>query len=208
VPKRYPAEFRSKVLELIAAGRPVAQVAADRPSASCPQRRHPGRAASGQPGPAGRAAHATAAAGPGLDQGPGRGVAGPRERSTVAVWTEYQLAEFLRFVEADRLYALWWLIATRAAPRRGRRAALGRRRSRRPGGQDQPAAPRLRQHGRGRFSQDRRQPTHHRPGPGHRHGAAVTGAVRRRSESPLGRCGRTPGTCSPHPTGSRCTRTI
>jgi transposase len=29
VPKRYPAEFRRKVLDLVAAGRPVAQVAAD-----------------------------------------------------------------------------------------------------------------------------------------------------------------------------------
>jgi transposase len=29
VPKRYPAEFRSKVLDLVAAGRPVTQVAAD-----------------------------------------------------------------------------------------------------------------------------------------------------------------------------------
>jgi hypothetical protein len=29
VPKRYPEEFRRKVLDLVAAGRPVAQVAAD-----------------------------------------------------------------------------------------------------------------------------------------------------------------------------------
>ncbi|GAA1180958.1 transposase [Pseudonocardia alaniniphila] len=29
MPKRYPAEFRRKVLDLVAAGRPVAQVAAD-----------------------------------------------------------------------------------------------------------------------------------------------------------------------------------
>jgi len=29
VPRRYPAEFRRKVLDLVAAGRPVAQVAAD-----------------------------------------------------------------------------------------------------------------------------------------------------------------------------------
>jgi transposase-like protein len=29
VPKRYPAEFRRKVLDLVAAGRPVAQVAYD-----------------------------------------------------------------------------------------------------------------------------------------------------------------------------------
>jgi transposase-like protein len=29
VPKRYPAEFRRKVLDLVAAGRPVAQVAFD-----------------------------------------------------------------------------------------------------------------------------------------------------------------------------------
>jgi len=29
VPRRYPAEFRRKVLDLVAAGRPVAQVAHD-----------------------------------------------------------------------------------------------------------------------------------------------------------------------------------
>lgn len=29
MPKRYPEEFRRKVLDLVAAGRPVAQVAAD-----------------------------------------------------------------------------------------------------------------------------------------------------------------------------------
>ena len=29
MPKRYPAEFRRKVLDLVAAGRPVAQVASD-----------------------------------------------------------------------------------------------------------------------------------------------------------------------------------
>ena len=29
MPRRYPAEFRRKVLDLVAAGRPVAQVAAD-----------------------------------------------------------------------------------------------------------------------------------------------------------------------------------
>jgi hypothetical protein len=29
VPKRYPEEFRGKVLDLVAAGRPVAQIAAD-----------------------------------------------------------------------------------------------------------------------------------------------------------------------------------
>ena len=29
MPKRYPAEFRRKVLDLVAAGRPVAQVAFD-----------------------------------------------------------------------------------------------------------------------------------------------------------------------------------
>jgi transposase len=29
VPKRYPEEFRRKVLDLVAAGRPVAQIAAD-----------------------------------------------------------------------------------------------------------------------------------------------------------------------------------
>jgi transposase len=33
VPKRYPEEFRRKVLDLVAAGRPVAQVAAGRPVA-------------------------------------------------------------------------------------------------------------------------------------------------------------------------------
>jgi transposase-like protein len=29
VPKRYPEEFRRKVLDLVAAGRPIAQIAAD-----------------------------------------------------------------------------------------------------------------------------------------------------------------------------------
>lgn len=29
MPKRYPEEFRRKVLDLIAAGRPIAQIAAD-----------------------------------------------------------------------------------------------------------------------------------------------------------------------------------
>ena len=29
MPKRYPEEFRRKVLDLVAAGRPIAQIAAD-----------------------------------------------------------------------------------------------------------------------------------------------------------------------------------
>ena len=161
-----------------------AGVAASDPgdAAGGPQRRHPGGAAAGQPGPAGRAAHAAAAVGPGVDQGPGAGVAGPGERSTVG---GVERASARRIppasstptgctdVVADRV--------TWAAPRRGRWAALGRRRSRRPDGDDQPAAPRLRQHGRGRSAEDRRQPPQHRPGPGHRHG--VLRRHRRRQEN-------------------------
>ncbi len=45
------------------------------------------------------------------------------ERSTVAVWTEHQLAEFLRFVATDRLYGMWWLIGLRGL-RRGEAAGL------------------------------------------------------------------------------------
>jgi integrase len=45
------------------------------------------------------------------------------ERSTVAVWTEHQLVAFLDFVAADRLYAMWWLIALRGL-RRGEAAGL------------------------------------------------------------------------------------
>jgi integrase len=45
------------------------------------------------------------------------------ERSTVAVWTEHQLADFLRFVSADRPYGMWWLIALRRL-RRGEAAGL------------------------------------------------------------------------------------
>ena len=45
------------------------------------------------------------------------------ERSTVAVWTEHQLADFLRFVGTDRLYGMWWLIALRGL-RRGEAAGL------------------------------------------------------------------------------------
>ena len=122
---------------------------------------------------------------------------------------EHQLAEFLRFVDADRLYGdvvadrLTW-----AAPRRGRWAALGRRRSRRPDGDDQPAAPRLRP-ARSR-SVRRRPPPAAAPSPWTGSPSpccAGTGAVRRTSESPPARSGTTPGTCSPPPTGSRCTRT-
>jgi hypothetical protein len=39
------------------------------------------------------------------------------ERSTEAVWTEHQLAEFLHYVAVDRLYAMWWLIAPRGLRR-------------------------------------------------------------------------------------------
>jgi integrase len=45
------------------------------------------------------------------------------ERFTVAVWTAQLLAEFLRFVADDRLYAMWWLIALRGL-RRGEAAGL------------------------------------------------------------------------------------
>jgi integrase len=45
------------------------------------------------------------------------------ERSTVAVWTEHQLADFLRFVGTDRLYGMWWRIALRGL-RRGEAAGL------------------------------------------------------------------------------------
>lgn len=45
------------------------------------------------------------------------------ERSTVAVWTEHQFAEFLRHVAADRLYAMWWLVGLRGL-RRGEAAGL------------------------------------------------------------------------------------
>jgi integrase len=48
---------------------------------------------------------------------------GGGERPTVAVWTEHQLAEFLGFVAADRLYPMWWLIALRGL-RRGETAGL------------------------------------------------------------------------------------
>lgn len=41
----------------------------------------------------------------------------------MAVWTEYQLAEFLRFVAVDRLYGMWWLIGLRGL-RRGEAAGL------------------------------------------------------------------------------------
>lgn len=41
----------------------------------------------------------------------------------MGVWTEHQLAEFLRFVGTDRLYARWWLIGLRRL-RRGEAAGL------------------------------------------------------------------------------------
>lgn len=90
------------------------------------------------------------------------------ERSTVAVWTEHQLAEFLDFVASDRLYALWWLIALHGL-RRGeaRRTALVGRRPRRPSRDDQPAAAGLRPQCRGRAAEDRGQPPHRHPGPDH-----------------------------------------
>jgi transposase len=50
VPKRYPVEFRRKVLDLVAAGRPVAQVAADLAISEQTiyiwRRQHPGRTSS------------------------------------------------------------------------------------------------------------------------------------------------------------------
>jgi integrase len=45
------------------------------------------------------------------------------ERSTVAVWTEHQFADFIRFVAADRLYGMWWLVSLRGL-RRGEAAGL------------------------------------------------------------------------------------
>jgi Phage integrase, N-terminal SAM-like domain len=45
------------------------------------------------------------------------------QRFPVAVWTARLLAEFLKFVEGDRLYAMWWLIALRGL-RRGEAAGL------------------------------------------------------------------------------------
>jgi integrase len=45
------------------------------------------------------------------------------QRFSVAVWTARQLAAFLDFVAADRLYAMWWLIALRGL-RRGEAAGL------------------------------------------------------------------------------------
>lgn len=45
------------------------------------------------------------------------------ERSTVAVWTEHQFAEFLDYVAADRLYGMWWLVGLRGL-RRGEAAGL------------------------------------------------------------------------------------
>ncbi|MDT5027953.1 MAG: hypothetical protein QOE61_4379 [Micromonosporaceae bacterium] len=45
-------------------------------------------------------------------------------RFSVAVWTASLLAEFLRFVAEDRLYAMWWLIALRGL-RRVRRPGCG-----------------------------------------------------------------------------------
>ena len=44
-------------------------------------------------------------------------------RPAVAVWTAAQLAEFLRFVADDPLFALWWLVALRGL-RRGEAAGL------------------------------------------------------------------------------------
>jgi integrase len=45
------------------------------------------------------------------------------ERFPVAVWTAQLLAEFLRFVAEDGLYAMWWLVALRGL-RRGEAAGL------------------------------------------------------------------------------------
>jgi integrase len=45
------------------------------------------------------------------------------ERYAVAVWSERQVALFLDFVTANRLYAMWWLIALRGL-RRGEAAGL------------------------------------------------------------------------------------
>jgi integrase len=39
------------------------------------------------------------------------------QRFPVAVWTAQLLAEFLKFVAEDRLYALWWLVALRGLRR-------------------------------------------------------------------------------------------
>ncbi len=45
------------------------------------------------------------------------------QRFAVAVWTSQQVAEFLRYVDSDRLSAMWWLIALRGL-RRGEVAGL------------------------------------------------------------------------------------
>jgi hypothetical protein len=45
------------------------------------------------------------------------------QRPAVAVWTVAHLAEFLTSVLADRLFALWWLVALRGL-RRGEAAGL------------------------------------------------------------------------------------
>ncbi len=130
-------------------------------------------------------------------------------RHPVAVWTAAQVADFLGFVEDDRLYAMWWLIALRGL-RRGEAAGLrwvdvdldgavaGHR----------PAAHHLRLHHRRRATEDRRQPTHHSPGQDHDHGSCVPTATGRSPNATLpGRPRWSPDTCSPHSPGSRSTPT-
>jgi len=80
-------------------------------------------------------------------------------RPPVAVWLPAHTAWFLNSIQKDRLYAPYHLIALR----RGRRAALTRRRPRRRHRRDLPAAAAIRRAPVPLPAQDRQQPARDRP---------------------------------------------
>jgi hypothetical protein len=80
-------------------------------------------------------------------------------RPPVAVWLPAHTAWFLNSIQKDRLYAAYHLIALR----RGRRAALARRRPRRRHRRDLPAAAAIRRAPVPLPAQDSQQPARDRP---------------------------------------------
>ena len=131
------------------------------------------------------------------------------ERPPVAVWTAAQTAQFLRRDRgAPAVCRLPSDRAARAAPRRGRRAALVRYRPGRQDRGDLPAAAAIRRAPGDLPAQDPAQQPGHRLGPHDRRGAARSprpAAAPR--PPPTGPATGTAGSCSPTSTATRWPRT-
>ena len=173
------------------------------------QRRGPRRADRRQPGPLARAAQGRPAPAAGVDDCADRALAdrglaaGGRRvdrRPDGAVPAPGARSSAVRAVPPGR--------AARAAPRRGRRAAVERPGPRcRDADRDRAAAAARRPAGR-RAAEERRRAAGHRAGQDHDRGAArAPGSGSRPSGPPPGPGGPRPGTCLPPRPGSRSRRT-